>query len=221
MTRSTRFARMFAALCVGGALLGLAGCSYVAGAIILIEGPPTFEAEFKLPPDRTAVVFVDDPRSQIPRRAIRVAMIEAAERDILRKKLVKDLVSGQSALRVAQADQSAGQLSVAEIGRAVESEVVIWATVDTFTRADLNRNIEPTVSFRVRVVDAKDNTVLWPEDAAGYGLVVTLTPRIGAVANDAGASTAAELKLAQNAGLALGQIFYEHPVTEHAAERGG
>lgn len=200
--------------------VALAGCNYVAPLIILIEGPPKYEPEFKLPKDRTAVVFVDDPRSQIPRRAIRVAMIETAEQDILKKNLVKDLVSGQSALRVAQADQSAGQLSVAEVGRAVESEVVIWATVDSFTRADTARNQEPAVIFRVRVVDATDNKILWPEDSAGHRLVVTLTPRIGAVASDAGASTQAELKLGQNAGIALGQLFYEHLVTEHAAEGG-
>lgn len=223
MTRSTKAVMVCALLCVTCAALTLAaaGCNYIAPIIILVEGPPKYEAEFKLPKDRTAVVFVDDPRSQIPRRAIRVAMIEAAETDVLRKNLVKDLVSGQSALRVAQADQSAGQLSVAEVGRAVESEVVIWATVDSFTRADTSRNQEPSVTFRVRVVDATDNKILWPEDTAGRRLVVTLTPRIGAVASDAGASTAAELQIGKNAGLALAQLFYEHPQTDHAAEAGG
>ncbi|MCA9273253.1 MAG: hypothetical protein KDA31_09430 [Phycisphaerales bacterium] len=194
------------------------GCNYLGPIIFFIEGPPKIEAEYKLPKERTAVVLVDDPRSQIPRRAIRVAMIEAAEQDILRKSLVKDLVSGQSALRVAQSDQSAGQMSVAEIGRAVEAEIVIWATVDSFTRADVARSQEPAVAFRVRVVDATNNEILWPGDSSGHPLVVTLTPRIGTVASDAGASTASELKLAQNAGQAIGQLFYQHLVREHLAE---
>jgi len=196
------------------------GCNYLGPIIFFIEGPPKVEAEFKLPKERTAVVFIDDPRSEIPRRAIRVAMTEATEQDILRKSLVKDLVSGQSALRVAQADQSAGQMSVAEIGRSVESEIVIWATVDGFTRADVTRSQEPQVALRVRVVDATNNEVLWPSDSAGHRMVVTLTPRIGTVASDAGASTASEIKLANNAGKAIGQLFYQHLVSEHMAERG-
>ncbi len=211
--------RWFLALALACGCLSGTGCNYLGPIIFFIEGPPKIDAEFKLPKERTAVVFVDDPRSEIPRRAIRVAMTEAAEQDILKKGLVKDLVSGQSALRVAQADQSAGQLSVAEIGRSVESEVVIWATIDGFTRADVSRSQEPEVAFRVRVVDATNNEILWPEDSAGFRLVVTLTPRIGTVASDAGASTASELKLAQNAGKAIGQLFYEHLVSAHMAER--
>lgn len=215
-----RCRRIVGAFCVTAACVVPAGCNWIAPVIILVEGPPKVDAEYKLLKDRTAVVFVDDPRSQIPRRAIRVAMIEAAEQDILKKNLVDDLVSGQSALRVAQADQSAGQMSVAEIGRSVEAEVVIWATVDTFTRADLARSQEPAVMLRVRVVDAENNEILWPDDSAGHRLLVTLTPRIGTVASDAGASTASELKLGQNAGSAVGQLFYQHPLTEHLAERG-
>ena len=220
MTSRTDRRLIRSALCAVLAVctLASAGCNYLGPVIFFIEGPPKVEAEFKLPKERTAVVLIDDPRSQIPRRAIRVAMIEAAEKDILRKSLVKDLVSGQSALRVAQSDQTAGQMCVAEIGRAVESEVVIWATVDSFTRADVTRSQEPEVAFRVRVVDATNNEILWPGDSAGHRLVVTLTPRIGTVASDAGASTASELKLAQNAGQAIGQLFYQHLVREHMAE---
>ena len=202
------------------ALLPATGCNIIAPIYYFAVGPPKYEPEFKLDKDKTTVVFVDDPRSEIPRRAIRIAMIQAAEEDILRKSLVKDLVSGQSALRVAQTDQSAGQMSVAEIGRAVESDVVIWVTVDSFIRADTTRNQEPRIVFRVRIVDASDNKVLWPPDPSGRKLEVTLTPRIGTVANDSGAQTTAELQLAKNAGLALGQMFYEHLVTVHAAEPG-
>lgn len=218
MTSTTR--RFWCALAGLLLLLPATGCNILGPIYFFAVGPPEFDPEYKLEKDRTTVVFVDDPRSEIPRRAIRVAMIQSAEDDILRKSLVTDLVSGQSALRVSQSDQSAGQMSVAEIGRAVESDVVIWATVDSFTRADVTQNQEPRISFRVRVVDASDNKVLWPPDPAGRMLEVTLTPRIGSVANDSGARTTAELQLGKNAGLAIGQLFYEHLVSEHAAERG-
>lgn len=204
----------------GACLVAMPGCNILGPIYYFAVGPPKFEAQYKLPKDKTAVIFVDDPRSEIPRRAIRLAMIESAESDLLDKGLVGDLVSGQSALRVSQMDHSSGQMSVAEIGREVDSEVVIWATVDQFIRADMARNQEPRIVYRVRVVDATNNEVLWPPEPQGHRLEVTLSSRIGSVASDTGASTTAELQLGKNAGLALSQIFYEHLVTQHVAERG-
>jgi hypothetical protein len=218
MTSTTK--RVFFALMGIALLLPTSGCNIVAPIFYFAVGPPEYDPEFSLSKDMTTVVFVDDPRSEIPRRAIRIAMIQAAEEDIMRKNLVEDLVSGQSALRVAQTDQSAGQMSVAEIGRAVDSDVVIWATIDSFVRADTTKNQEPRIVFRVRVVDASDNKVLWPSDPAGRRLEVTLTPRIGTVANDSGARTTAELQLGKNAGQAVGQLFYEHLVSVHISESG-
>lgn len=202
-------------------LLTLSGCNIIAPIFYFASGPPEVDQQFELPKESTAVIFVDDPNSVIPRRAIRVAMIQSAEEDFLRKGLVADLVSGQSALRVAQADDSEGQMSVAEIGKAVESDIVVWAIVDRFDRADIPRHQEPRIVFRVRVVDAANNKILWPPEPQGERVEVTLTPRIGTVANESGAQTTAELELGRNAGLALSQLFYEHLVSAHAAERGG
>ncbi|GAB5495302.1 MAG: hypothetical protein Phyf2KO_03820 [Phycisphaerales bacterium] len=204
-------------------LTGLAashGCNILGPIYFFAVGPPEFDPEYKLEQEKTTVVFVDDPRSEIPRRAIRMAMIQAAESDLLERGLVDDLVSGQSALRVSQQDGTAGQMSVAEIGREVDCDIVIWATVDQFVRADMSRNQEPKVVYRVRVVDAENNQILWPTDPQGRKVEVTLNSRIGSVASDTGASTTAELQLGKNAGLALVQLFYEHLVTEHVAERG-
>ena len=69
------------------------GCNYLGPIIFFIEGPPKIEAEYKLPKERTAVVLVDDPRSQIPRRAIRVAMIEPLTDDPDVKAGLRDLVT--------------------------------------------------------------------------------------------------------------------------------
>ena len=196
----------------------MSGCNIVGPIFFFVAGPPKYDAEFVLPKDRATVIFIDDPRSQIPRRALRVTMVEAAEKQFLEKGLVEDLVGGQSALHVAQSDRSGGQLSVAEIGRAVDAEVVVWVTVDSFVRADVSTNNEPSISFRVRVVDAADNQVLWPSSPEGRSMTVRLSSRIGSVANDAGAQSTMELKMAKNAGLALSQLFYKHLTTAHAAE---
>jgi len=219
-----RTRRATPALCLFALLLGVAplsGCNILGPVFFFVAGPPKYEAEFVLPKDKSTVIFVDDPRSQIPRRALRVTMIETAEKQFLDKGLVQDLIGGQSALHVAQSDRTGGQMSVAEIGRAVGADLVVWVTVDSFVRADVNTNNEPTITFRVRVVDAADNQILWPDSPEGRNMSVRLTSRIGSVANESGARSTLELKLARNAGVAISQLFYKHLTTVHAAEDRG
>ena len=213
--------RALAALAVLGVFAGaMAGCNIVAPIVLLVAGPPTFEKEFDLDSDRPTVVFIDDPRSQLPRRALRIELLNAAQDDILRKSLVKDLIDGQAAVRVADADSTGGQMSVTELGRTIGAEVVIWVTVDQFVRPDTTGDVQPIVSIRVRVIDAEEDTLLYPKSPTGRAVRVTDAVRRGAVANAAGARSAAEIAIVQKVGKAAAQLFYEHPVTEHVADRG-
>lgn len=213
--------RRFAVLAAGVlALAPLAGCNIAAPLFFIVAGPATFEAEHKLDRKRPTVVFVDDPRSQIPRRALRIEILNAVQDEILKKDLVDDLIDGQAAIRVADADSSAGQMSVTEVGRSAEAEVVVWVTVDRFVRPATTGDAQPSVSLRVRVVDALANSYEFPASPTGRAVVVSDTIRRGSVANAAGARSAAEIEIARKAGRAAAQLFYEHPVTEHAADRG-
>lgn len=216
-SRINRLAACFASLAVLGTL---SGCNILAPVVLLIAGPDTFEAEHKLDDERPTVVFVDDPRSQIPRRALRLEVLNSIQDEFLRKGLVDDLIEGQTAIRVADSDTSAGQMSVTEVGRTIGADVVVWVTVDRFVRPTPAGDSQASVSLRVRVVDAQANTFEYP--AAQTGRVVTVTDSIrrGAVANAAGARTAAEIDIAKKAGLAAAQLFYEHEVRVHAEDRG-
>ncbi|MEO0629300.1 MAG: hypothetical protein AAFY46_01050 [Planctomycetota bacterium] len=218
MNSRTSRALAVASILVAGA--SLAGCNIVAPLFFLVAGPETFEAEHKLDDKRPTVVFIDDPRSQIPRRALRIEILEAVQDEILRKGLVDDLIDGQAAIRVADADSSAGQMSVTEVGRAIDAEVVVWVTVDRFVRPVATGDTQPSVSLRVRVVDAVANSLDYPGAQTGRVVVATDQVRRGAVANAAGARSAAEIEIAKKAGRAAAQLFYEHPVTEHVADRG-
>ncbi|MEL6497828.1 MAG: hypothetical protein AAF937_13190 [Planctomycetota bacterium] len=211
----------FAALCAAAPLLmSLGGCNILAPLFFIVSGPETFEAEHKLDEQRPTVVFVDDPRSQIPRRALRLEILNAVQDAILRKGLVDDLIEGQAAIRVADSDTSAGQMSVTEVGRALEADVVVWITIDRFIRPSPTGDTQASVTLRVRAVDAESNTLDYPTAPAGRSVTVTDTIRRGTVANAAGARTAAEIDIAKKAGLAAAQLFYEHAVTVHAEDRG-
>ncbi len=200
--------------------LALGGCNIVAPLFFIVAGPETFEAEHKLDEERTTVVFVDDPRSQLPRRALRLGLLEAVQDEMLRKNLVDDLLDGQAAIRVADADSSGGQMSVTELGRSIDADVVVWVTVDQFVRPTPTGDVQPSASLRVRVVDTEANTLLYPESPTGRAVRVSDTIRRGAVANAAGARSAAEIAVANKAGIAAAQLFYEHEITQHVADRG-
>ncbi len=217
---NSRTSRILASLLLALLALPIGGCNIVAPVLLLVSGPATFEAEHKLDDKRPTVIFVDDPRSQIPRRALRLEILNAIQDDFLRKGLVEDLIEGQTAIRVADSDSSAGQMSVTEVGRAVEAEVVVWVTVDRFVRPTPAGDTQSSISLRVRVVDAEANRFEYPAKPTGRLVTVTETIRRGTVANAAGARTAAEIDIAKKAGLAAAQLFYEHPVTVHAEDRG-
>ncbi|MEM1071852.1 MAG: hypothetical protein AAGB48_10760 [Planctomycetota bacterium] len=221
MTSRTRLAALAALLT---ACAGTAGCNLVAPVFFIVAGPDKIEAAYKLDDDRSVVVFVEDPRSSMPRRALRVALLEAAESELLKNDLAETVVSGQAAMRTADNDPTAGDMTITELGRSVGADIVVWVTIDEFVRADMTRSVEPAVSMRVRVIDAANNAFLFPTAgpaaASGQAVVVRDAARQGTVSSASVAQSAAELAIAAKAGTAVVQLFYTHPVTEHAAERG-
>ncbi|MEO1585014.1 MAG: hypothetical protein AAFR96_10655 [Planctomycetota bacterium] len=196
------------------------GCNIVAPLFFLVAGPDTYEAEHKLDDERATVVFIDDPRSRVPRRALRLEMLKAVEESLLSRGLVDTLLDGQAAMRVSDGDSTGGRMSITELGRTIGADIVVWVTVDEFVRPGVSGDTQPSASIRVRVVDAESNEVQFPADPAGRPLRVSDAFRRGAVANAAGARSAAELAIASKAGGAAAQLFYEYPVTRRIADRG-
>jgi hypothetical protein len=200
-----------ACLSLGVACAGtLAGCNIVGPAYLLIHGPPKTPAAYTLDKERTAVVFVDDRANRMPRRALRTAMAAEAERVILGQKLVKDMITGQSAIQAAEADPEGQPVSIAEIGRSIGAQQVIYATIDTFTLSPDGQTFAPSMVVRVKVLDAADGKRLWPEDRRGATLPVQIPPKQGTAAASSIELTRAENELATAAGLALARLFFKH-----------
>ncbi|MEL7472096.1 MAG: hypothetical protein AAGK04_02175 [Planctomycetota bacterium] len=196
------------------AVAGLASCNIVGPAAYFIHGPGNVDAEHKLDPNRSTVLFIDDRGSRIPRRQLRFTIAEEAERNLLDKRRVVDLIDSQAAFAVASNDRHTKPLSIAEIGQAVEAEVVIYATVDTFEVAPTGQELQPIANLRVKVIDAATGERVWPEDRAGYQLPVVMPQQPGAfMASDAGALAKAQRELAVWTGRSLAELFYDVEVT--------
>ncbi len=191
-------------------LLAAPGCNIVAPIAYLVHGPEKVKKVYTLDKNKTTVVLIDDLNNNVPRRALRVAIGEETEKTLLKQKTVKDMVSTQSAMAAAGTDKSGKPLSTAEVGAAVKSEIVIYATVDAFTLTPDGASLAPIAKVRVKVIDAAKDVRLWPEDPHGFPVTV----RPNAKAKDLPSSTSSRYKiedeLAAQIGAEIAGLFYDH-----------
>jgi hypothetical protein len=199
-----------AAISIAALSLLPAGCNIVAPAYYLIHGPERDKKLFKLDEAQTTVVFIDDRQNQIPRRALRAGIAEETERILLKQKVVKDMISANSALTAAGSDRHGKPIPVAEIGKAVDAKVIIYATVDSFSLTPDGSTFAPTTILRVKVFSVADEKRLWPADAAGYPVRVRLSPQAKDIPTTVSGRYAAEDELAKRAGLEIAWLFFDH-----------
>lgn len=209
-----RVVRRFAlGVVLAACLAGGAGCNVVGPVFLAVHGPEKAPALFTLDKERTAVIFVDDRGNRLPRRVLRVQMALEAEKVLLKRRLVKDMISGQSALQASAADRGGKLLSIAEIGRAVEAQQVIYAAIEEYTLTPDGQTFVPSLTLRVKVVDAINDKRVWPEDRAGHPVIVRLGSKQGSPPPAGSAERArVEDELAAAAGTALARVFYKHEV---------
>lgn len=208
------------------ALSPLAGCNIAGPAYYLIHGPEKIPKEYKLDAARPTVVFIDDPGNRIPRRQLRAVMGQTVEEVLLGKGILKsdknvnNMISTGAALTVAGKDKSATPMSITQIGRAVGAEVVIWVMVDRFTLSADGQSMAPTVSVRMKLIDAVADKRMWPEDPAGKAFTF-IAPASASLPTTGTARAQAELALAEYAGRGISELFYdaERPTAVRAGKK--
>ncbi len=208
--RPERGGVLIACIALALALFGASGCNIVGPAYILVHGPEKTRAVYSLDPERPTVVFIDDRSSVVPRRSLRMLMAGEIERNVLGEKLVKDMISAQSALAASAAERDGKPMPITEIGRAVRAEVVIYVAVDMFTLSVDGAGFDPTAAMRVKIIDAVNDKRLWPEDRAGYSVVARLDPKQGGGPSNTTERARVEDELAVHAGLTVARLFFKH-----------
>src|SRR4051794_7604017 len=193
-----------------GAPAALAGGNIVGPIFWLVHGPEEEKKVYELDKDRTTVVFVDDRGNRVPRRTLRLQIAQEAEKALLKEKVVKDMISAESALAAAGGDRYEKPTPITDIGKAIKADRVVYATVDRFSLSPDGQTLSPTVELRVKVIDAQSEARLWPEDARGYPLTVRLQAKAADLPSTAAARQQAEDELARQTGMKLAQLFYNH-----------
>ncbi len=217
-TESTRRG-VLGALAALSLLTILAGCNILGPGLYLVSDGRE-PAMYKLDPKRSAVVFIDDRSSVLPTRALRDRIAKAAEKQILSEKLLDvDLISSDSLQQVVLAERFSKPRSIAEIGRAVQADQVIYATVDSFTLSPDGAQFSPTATLRVKVIDAKNDARLFPPDTApgagggkdpAYPLTIPEKVLATGLPRSTAEVTKAQQELADNLGRKLGELFFKH-----------
>ncbi len=203
--------------CLGAAFLS-AGCNIAAGAFYILHGPDEKISEkFKLPAERTTVIFVDDRNSRLPSRDLREMIATSAGQILLEDGAVKDLIDPRSALGAAAKDRFGEPMTIAEIGRSVGADVVIYVTVDSFNFSSDGQSVSPTSKLRVKVIDAVSEARLWPTDEdKGYALGIQSPAKQGVLNGSATEMFKVRQDAANRAGLGIAQLFTEHIARESA-----
>ncbi|MBX3391407.1 MAG: hypothetical protein KF787_02050 [Phycisphaeraceae bacterium] len=196
-----------------------AGCNIAAGAFYILHGPDEkIPAKYKLPPERPTVVFVDDRNNRLPSRDMREMIASAAGEALSSSNSVRDLIDPRSILAAATKDRFGEPMTIAELGRAVQADIVIYVTIDAFALSADGQSVSPTSSMRVKVIDTATETRLWPEEVEGYSLGVQAPPRQGTIQGTAVEMHQIRQEAAARAGLGVAQLFVGYIARESASK---
>ena len=212
-----KLALALASVCAAATLSLTPGCNIVGPAYYAIHGPEKVEAAYKLDPNASTLVLVDDPASKVGRRRLRADIAVAATETMLAKGLVTDMIDSRPALVLATKQTDDGTpMSISEIGQAVDADVVIYALLTEFTLSSDGTSNMPSATVQVKVLDANTGERLWPEDPRGETVRLRPEYRSGDLAREPGEALESERALAARMGLAIAQLFYKHEVTDSA-----
>lgn len=195
------------------ALAAMGGCNIVGPMGFLVGGEEKVDAQYRLPADRPAVVFVDDRSSVLPSRAARSRVAQAAEQTLLSGGAAgkSDIISSEAISPVLGAERFARPTGIAEVGTAVGAKTVVYATIDRFALSPNGAEFSPTATARVKVVDAETKQRLFPDaPEEWYTLSFTMPVRQGDVPKTDAERARAEAELADRLGVMIGRIFVKH-----------
>jgi hypothetical protein len=193
----------------------LAACNILGPGLYLVSDDRT-PAVFGLDSHRTTVVFIDDRNSVLPVRSLRARIAKAAEAEILNNKLLEaDLISSDSLQSVVSAERFSRPQSIAQIGRTVGADQVIYATVDSFQLSPDGSQHAPTGTLRVKVIDTRTDKRIFPEKAEGgkdpsFPVSIAEKVRASALPTSNAERLKEQQELADSLGERLGQLFFKH-----------
>lgn len=198
-----------AALVLAGPLLS-GGCNIVGAGCLLVHGPPRIEARHELQKERPTVVFIDDRSNQLPTRSLRDVIARSAQETLLAQKALTNVIDCKAAFSVVASEKSSEPLDMVALARAVNAEVLVYASIDSFTLSQDGGSVSPSIAMRVKVIDATLGKRVWPEEKPGSSVVSTGRTGQGFKPTSQTDMAKMEQEAGKQAGVALAQVFFGH-----------
>ena len=203
---------------MAASVAGMHGCNIVGPIAYIVHGPGKVNALHTLDPKPATVIFVDDVNSRLPSRSVRGEIAGSAEKYLIREECLKDVIDYRSALQAASSDRTGMTLSITEIAQAVKADVIVYVRVEDFGISPDGQSYSPFAYVRVKVMDAKTQKRIWPEDERGHPLELRPNPQSTDTPTTVGARLEASRLLAAEVGHAVAQLFYTHEAMNAAGK---
>ena len=190
----------------------LSSCNIAAGVSYIISSDPEQKAKYTLEDVRT-VVFVDDRRNVMHPSRLRLVIADKITEELLALKLVTTIVSPKDIMRASALNDKYNQpLPIAELGKLVDAEVVIYVEMDSFGLTNDGQTANPVASCSIRVINSVENKRLFPiAKAAEYVSANLRRVNPHRVTSDSeNRKLAAEL--AVELGDSIAKVFYDHNI---------
>jgi hypothetical protein len=139
------------------------------------------EAKYELP-ERPVVILVDDDLSLVQPPVACQALVDMLAIELKSHELVDRVTTNEELAELKSSVDDFSKLSIRQVGRSVQADVVLWVSVEDFrvpTEADLIAGPARFV-VRVKVFDAnaqrRQDVRLWPDNRQGQYLTVVIEP---------------------------------------------
>jgi hypothetical protein len=211
--------RMMVAAACGTAAVWMSACNILGPAIMLVHGPDKEPAQFTLDKQRPTVVFVDDRASVLPRRSMRLQIAGTAQKTLLSERVLTNVIDATAAMNVAAHETSGQPIDLASLAKAVQAEVVIYVSVDSFVLSPDGQTFAPEAHYHAKVIDiTRPEPRVWPPEHEGYPFSIVMKPGNAAAPKVATEQLTALNALADRSGVAIAQLFFSHDPHEHIGQ---
>ncbi len=197
--------------------LMVAGCNIATPIMYAVHGPGKVKKSVALDPELKYIIFVDDPSNKVASRRLRGTIVDSAQSQLLKRKLVAEVIDGRAAFAAVAKERYGDPLSIVEIGESVGADVVIYALMTEFSLGAEVGTYRPSAVAQVKLLNVNTGDRIWPaENLGAFPLRISMPQRPGLAPSTTAEVYKSQEALAQQTGLALAQMFYDVEVTDSA-----
>jgi len=205
--------RMSAALAVLLTPLAIHNCSCAVVAWTAAQFGPKAKiaAQYEPPTGRRILVFVDDMEHPVSYPPIKIRLTRILNGLLVANDVAAQTVRYERLADLISATPRFNELSIAEVGRKVDAEIVLYVRVDQFAlkdQATMDLFWRGQFQTTVRMVHVVDGP-LWPRDRPAGHMVDKVETRPKSTDSDTDADEITKI-LASKMADRIAKLFYEH-----------